>query len=327
VLPTVVPSRDSAAEVARKSALIRQLARERNAVILAHNYQRGEVQDVADLVGDSLGLSRAAAAMDNDVIVFCGVHFMAETAAILAPDKIVLLPTTEGGCSLASSITADELRRTKAEYPGAVVVAYVNTSAEVKAESDYCCTSANAAQVVASIPRERDILFVPDMFLAAVVARQTGRDNIYAYPGYCHVHRMIEPEQVLALLADRPELDLLLHPECGCASSCMDRALEGTLPADRMHFMSTEGMVRHIRESARDTFAIGTEVGILHRLRKSCPGNEFVAVNNEAVCAFMKTVTLDTIISSLRTMEPRISVDPPLAQAARRAVDRMLAVT
>lgn len=325
-VPPVELMKDSPAEIRLKQERITRLKEERNAVILAHNYQRDEVQEVADFVGDSLGLSQQAAATPADVIVFCGVHFMAETAAILCPQKIVLLPDLRAGCSLAATITADELRAWKARYPDAVVVAYVNTSAEVKAESDYCCTSANAAKIVRAIPAEKPILFVPDKFLAAFVARETGRPNIIAYPGSCHVHRAIRPEQALNMMDEYPDIELLIHPECGCVASCMARVADGTLPRSRTFFLSTEGMMRHIGESRADEFAVGTEVGMLHRLRKMAPDKLFRPVNPEAVCEFMKTITLDRILRSLEILEPQICVPEETARRARRAIERMLEI-
>ncbi|HLV95579.1 MAG TPA: quinolinate synthase NadA [Candidatus Acidoferrales bacterium] len=323
-LPAIEAVPDTAEEIRRKQERVRALCAERKAVLLAHHYQRAEVQEVADAVADSLKLSQAAAKTDADVIVFCGVHFMAETASILCPEKTVLLPDLRAGCSLSASVTADELRRWKEKLPDAVVVSYINTSAEVKAESDYCCTSANAAKVVAAIPAERTILFVPDKFLAAVVARQTRRSNIIGYPGYCHVHKSIQPEQVVALMDQHPDIELLLHPECGCVSSCMAKAMDGTLPAERTFFLSTEGMLRHIGESAAMEFALGTETGILHQLTKKFPERTFYPVNPNAVCAFMKTITLDRVIRSLETMTPEVRVPEAIAQKAKRAIDRML---
>jgi quinolinate synthase len=305
-------------------AEVTTLKRERNAVILSHNYQVPEVQDIADYVGDSLGLSQVAARTEADVIVFCGVHFMAETASIISPQKKVLLPDLGAGCSLAATIDADKLRAWKKEHPNAVVVSYVNTTAEVKAESDYCCTSANAAKVVRAIPAELTILFLPDKFLAEVVARQTGRSNIVAYPGYCHVHKTIRPEQVVEIMDQHPDIELLLHPECGCVSSCMSKALDGTLPQDRTFFLSTEGMLRHIGESSGSEFAVGTELGIMHQLNKKYPEKTFHPVNPNAVCAFMKTITLDRVIRSLETLAPQITVPSEIAQKAKRAIDRML---
>lgn len=323
-LPEVAAIADTADEIKRKQLRIRELCKEKNAILLAHHYQRAEVQEVADSVADSLKLSQTAAKTNADVIVFCGVHFMAETASIICPEKTVLLPDLRAGCSLAAAITADELREWKAKLPGAVVVAYINTSAEVKAESDYCCTSANASKVVQAIPADKTVLFLPDKFLATVVARQTGRKNIVAYPGYCHVHKTIRPEQVVEIMEEHPDVELLLHPECGCVSSCMAKAADGTLPQDRTFFLSTEGMLRHIGQSGAKEFAVGTELGILHRLNKQYPDTTFYPVNPEAVCAFMKTITLDNVLHSLETMSPEVRVPEAIARKARRAIDRML---
>jgi len=261
---------------------VRALAAERGAVILAHNYQLPEVQDVADFVGDSLGLSQQAAATDADVIVFAGVHFMAETAAILAPDRMVLIPDPDAGCSLAASIDADALRAWKAENPGAVVVSYVNTTAEVKALSDYCCTSGNARAVIESIPAERDILFLPDMFLGAYLERITGR-RMKIWPGECHVHAGIRPEDVTRMMEARPGADLLIHPECGCASQCMYAASHDTALAETTRVLSTEGMVRNVASSPRNEFVVATETGILHRLTREAPDKRFYAMSERAV--------------------------------------------
>src|SRR5579864_1643296 len=323
-LPIVETVEDSPGEIRAKQERVRALCAERNAILLAHHYQRPEVQEVADAVADSLKLSQAAAKTNADVIVFCGVHFMAETAAILCPDKTVLLPDLRAGCSLAASITPEELLKWKARFPEAVAVSYINTSAAVKAESDYCCTSANAAKVVNAIPADRQVLFLPDKFLATVVARQTGRSNIIAYPGYCHVHKTIQPEQVVELLDEHPDIELLLHPECGCVSSCMAKAVDGSLPQDRTFFLSTEGMLRHIGQSAASEFAVGTELGILHGLQKNFPHKTFYPVNPNAVCGFMKTITLDNVMRSLETLTPEIRVPAEIARKARRAIDRML---
>jgi quinolinate synthase len=325
-LPPIEAISDSPQEIRAKQERIARLKEERNAVILAHNYQRDEVQEAADFIGDSLGLSQQAASTPAEVIIFCGVHFMAETAAILCPDKTVVLPDLRAGCSLAAAITAEELRAWKARHPDAVVVAYVNTSAEVKAESDYCCTSANAAKVVRAIPADRPILFVPDKFLAAFVARETGRANIIAYPGSCHVHRAIRPDQALAMIGEYPDIELLIHPECGCVTSCMARVADGTLPRERTFFLSTEGMTRHIRDSQAEEFAVATEVGMLHRLRKAAPDKLFRPVNPEAVCEFMKTITLDRVLRALETLEPQVYVPEEIARRARRAIDRMLEI-
>jgi quinolinate synthase len=323
-LPIIESVDDTDEEIRAKQKRVRELCTQRNAILLAHHYQRAEVQEVADVVADSLKLSQTAAKTNAEVIVFCGVHFMAETAAILLPDKTVLLPDLRAGCSLAASVTPQELREWKAKIPDAVVVAYINTSAAVKAGSDYCCTSANAAKVVSAIPADQPILFVPDKFLATVVARQTGRSNIIAYPGYCHVHKTIRPEQVTEILEEHPDIELLLHPECGCVSSCMAKAVDGTLPADRTFFLSTEGMLRHIGESSASEFAVGTELGILHQLNKKYPERTFYPVDPNAVCAFMKTITLDKVIRSLETLTPRVRVPEDIARKAKRAIDRML---
>jgi len=299
---------------------IRALARERDAVILAHNYQVPEVQDVADYVGDSLGLSRQAAATDAAAIVFCGVHFMAETAAILAPDKTVLIPDPDAGCSLAASITADQLRAWKAENPGAVVVSYVNTSADVKAETDYCCTSGNAQAVIEAIPADREILFLPDMYLGLWLERVTGR-KLTIWLGECHVHAGIRPADIERWQADAPDAELLVHPECGCASQAMAFANE------RTKILSTEGMVRFAKGSPRRRFVVATETGILHRLSKEVPEKEFVAAREAAVCRFMKMISLEKARDSLRDMKHVVTVEPALAERARGAIDRMVAIS
>jgi quinolinate synthase len=308
----------AAAETTTLQEEIRELARERDAVILAHNYQVPSVQDVADYVGDSLGLSRQAAATDAEAIVFCGVHFMAETAKILSPDKTVLLPDLRAGCSLAASITAEQLRTWKAEHPGAVVVAYVNTTAEVKAESDYCCTSGNAQAVIEAIPRDREILFLPDLFLGLWLERVTGR-KLRIWMGECHVHAGIRPDDV-ERWASIPDAELLVHPECGCASQAMAFA------NGRTHILSTEGMVDFAQRSDRERFLVATETGILHRLHKEAPGKRFEAVNENAVCVFMKMITLRKVRDALRDWQYEVTVDPELAARARGAIDRMVAL-
>jgi quinolinate synthase len=306
---------------------IRRLARARKAVILAHNYQRPEVQDVADVVGDSLGLSREAARTDADLIVFCGVHFMAETAAILNPDKKVLLPEPDAGCSLADTIDADQMRAWKARHPGAVVVTYVNTTAEVKAESDYCCTSGNARAVIEAIPEDRTILFAPDMFLGGYLERVTGR-RMQVWPGECHVHAGIRPADLERARRDHGDADLLVHPECGCASSAMYFATGEGVEAARTHVLSTEGMVDHVRSSPRREFVIATETGILHRLRKEVPDLEkrFSAVSERAICRYMKMVTLDKVLRSLREDVHLVSVPEAVAARARLALTRMVSL-
>ncbi len=307
-------------------ARIRALAAERGAVILAHNYERPEIQDVADFVGDSLGLSREAAKTDAQTIVFCGVHFMAETAAILSPEKTVLLPDLAAGCSLAETITADQLRTWKAEHPGAVVVAYVNTTAAVKAESDYCCTSGNAVEVVQSIPADQEILFLPDMYLGAHVRRLTGRENIHVWMGECHVHAGIDPENIRLQRQLHPEAEFLIHPECGCATSVVEAVSAGDVDPEGVHILSTEGMIRRPSESTSDTFIVATEVGILHRLRKAFPGKTFHAANERASCAYMKVTTLPKVIAALEQRQHRITVPVEVADRARLAIERMVAI-
>lgn len=311
------------ADIAELQAEIRELARDRNAVIIAHNYERPEVQDVADFVGDSLGLSQHGAATEADVIVFCGVHFMAETAAILSPEKTVLLPDLGAGCSLADTIDADQLRAWKADNPGAVVVSYVNTTAEVKAESDYCCTSGNAHKVIEAIPEGTDILFLPDMFLGLWLERTTGR-KMKLWPGECHVHAGIRPDDI-ASARERlgGDVPLLVHPECGCASQCMTMAADGEL--SDVQILSTERMVKFARERGSGKYLVATETGILHRLAKEVPDAEFHAVSERAICRYMKLTTLEKVRTSLVENVHRVTVEPALADRARRAIERMLA--
>lgn len=304
---------------------INRLRKERNAVILSHNYQIPIVQDLADFVGDSLQLSQEAAKTDADVVVFCGVHFMAETAAIICPDKKVLIPDLEAGCSLAATVTAEQVRRWKEKHPDAIVVAYINTTAEVKAEVDYCCTSANAVKVVQSLPEDKEILFLPDMFLGLYVERMTGR-KMYLWPGECHVHAGIRPEDIQGLFERYPDADLLLHPECGCISQCMFALAEGGLPADRTFIYSTSGMVRHVRQSNTPTHLIATEVGILHRMRKEAPHKRFIPVKEDAICEYMKTITLPKLYRSLRDMVYEVTVPKDIAAKARKAIERMLEI-
>jgi len=303
---------------------IRHLKQEKRAVILAHNYQVPEVQDVADFVGDSLGLSQKAREVDADIIVFCGVHFMAETAKVLNPEKKVLLPDLEAGCSLADSITAEDVRRWKAEHPDALVVGYINTTAEVKAECDVCVTSSNAVEVVQSLPEDREILFLPDMFLGAYVARKTGR-KIHIWPGECHVHARLGFHTIRQAQASHPEATLLVHPECGCSTSCMYFAEEGSL-GSRVHILSTGGMIRYASESPDRTFLVATEVGILHPLRKRAPEKTFIPVDPEAICPYMKKITLDKVLRSLTDEVYEITVDPGIRERALRAIERMLEV-
>jgi quinolinate synthase len=305
---------------------VRRLALERDAVVLAHNYQSPDIQDVADHVGDSLALSRIAASTRARTIVFCGVHFMAETAKLLSPGKTVLVPTAEAGCSLADTITADQLRVWKAENPGAVVVAYVNTSAAVKAESDICCTSSNAVQVVESIPAELPVLFLPDQFLGAHVRRMTGRTNIQVWMGECHVHAGISPSDVRAQVAAHPDAELLVHPECGCASSAIWLADQGDLPAGRTRIMSTGDMVEAARTMIARTALIATEIGMLHQLRKVNDHTDFLPMNEKASCRYMKMTTPELLVRCLREGRDEIDVAEDIAVRARLAVQRMVEI-
>jgi quinolinate synthase len=305
---------------------IKALARERNAVIIAHNYERPEVQDVADFVGDSLGLSREAARTDADIIVFCGVHFMAETAAVLSPQKMVLLPDLAAGCSLAATVDGDQLRAWKAEHPGAVVVSYVNTTADVKAESEYCCTSGNAVEIVNSIPADTPILFLPDMFLGAHVRRVTGRQNMHVWMGECHVHAGIDPEHIERERAKHPGAEFLIHPECGCATSAVDAVSAGAVDPEGVQILSTEGMINRPKISAAEDFIVATENGILHRLRRENPTKRFYPASDLAICAYMKVTTLPKVLNSLQRLEHHITVEPEIAAKARTAIERMIAI-
>ncbi|MGH4020306.1 MAG: quinolinate synthase NadA [Pseudonocardiaceae bacterium] len=305
---------------------VRELAHRRNAVLLAHNYQVPEIQDVADHVGDSLGLSRVAATSDARTIVFCGVHFMAETAKILAPGKTVLIPDARAGCSLADSIDAEQLRAWKREHPGAVVVSYVNTTAEVKAETDICCTSSNAVEVVESIPADREVLFLPDQFLGAHVRRLTGRRNLHIWAGECHVHAGINGPELAAKAAAAPDAELFIHPECGCATSALYLAGEGSVPAGRVRILSTGGMLEAARGTDAREVLVATEVGMLHQLRQAAPGVEFRAVNDQASCRYMKMITPAALLRCLRDGADEVHVEEAIADAARGAVQRMIAV-
>src|SRR5690349_16370742 len=308
--PTIAPREEQIAELQGET---KRLAHERNAVILAHNYERAEVQDVADFVGDSLGLSREAAKTGADIIVFCGVHFMAETAAILSPNKTVLLPDLAAGCSLAATIDAEQLRAWKAEHPGAVVVSYVNTTAEVKAESDYCCTSGNAVEVVNAIPADTEILFCPDMFLGAHVRRITGRANIRIWMGECHVHAGIDPEDIRLRRAEHPGAEFLIHPECGCSTSVLEAMSAGDVDPEGVQILSTEGMIKRPAISEATEFIVATEVGILHRLRRENPSKRFFAANERASCAYMKVTTLPKVLAALQRTQHRITVPAAVA--------------
>jgi quinolinate synthase len=311
---------------------VRALASERGAAILAHNYQLPEIQDVADYVGDSLGLSQQAARADAEMIVFCGVHFMAETASILCPDKRVLIPDLEAGCSLADSITASQLREWKARHPDAIVVMYVNTTAEVKAETDYCCTSANAVQVVEHIYAEHgadtEILFGPDMFLGAYVEKSTGRP-MHVWDGECHVHAGIRPSDIADVRAAHPGADFLIHPECGCSTSVMEYVATGDITGEGVHMLSTGGMLGYARSRAGgppSTAIVATETGMLHPLRQAAPDTEFIAANEAAHCRFMKMITLPKLRDALRDGVHEVKVPAEVAVRARRPIERMVAI-
>jgi quinolinate synthase len=310
---------------------VRALARERDAVILAHNYQRPEVQDVADYVGDSLGLSRQGAATDATTIAFCGVHFMAETASILSPEKTVLIPDLDAGCSLADSITPDQLRGWQAQHPGAVTVMYVNTTAEIKALTDYCVTSSNAVPVVEHILREHgsdtEILFGPDMFLGAYVEKTIGR-ALHVWDGECHVHAGIRPSDIARTRAEHPGADFLIHPECGCSTSVMEYVAAGDVDADGVHMLSTGGMLTYAAERAGrgGTAIMATETGMLHPLRMAAPDVDFIAANERASCRYMKMITLTKLRDGLRDGVFEVRVPEAIAERARVPIERMVAI-
>jgi quinolinate synthase len=339
-LPALSPD-----EIAELSAEVRALATERNATILAHNYQVPEVQDVADYVGDSLGLSRKAGASDAETIVFCGVHFMAETASILCPQKTVLIPDLDAGCSLAASIDAEQLAQWRASYPEGVVVMYVNTTAEVKALTDYCCTSANAVDVVRHIYEthgpDTEILFGPDMWLGAYVEKELGR-RMHVWDGECHVHAGIRPSDIDATRAAHPNADFLIHPECGCTTSIMEYVAAGDVSAEGVHMLSTGGMLRYADQleqvaagrvdgeasgpaSPREA-VVATETGMLYPLEMAAPDVKFIPANAEASCVYMKMITLEKLRDALREMKYEVRVAPEIAERARIPIDRMVAL-
>ncbi|MBE3001868.1 quinolinate synthase NadA [Nocardiopsis sp. HNM0947] len=305
---------------------VRRLAEERDAVILAHNYQRPEIQDVAHHTGDSLALSRLAAQVEARTIVFCGVHFMAETAKILAPEKTVLLPDPNAGCSLADTITAEDVRAWKAEHPGAVVVAYVNTTAAVKAETDICCTSSNAADVIRSIPEDREILFLPDQFLGAHVKRVTGRENIHVWMGECHVHAGIDGHTLRERVDSEPDAEVYVHPECGCATSALYLVGSGAVPQERVKVLSTGGMLDAAERTDAAKVLIATETGMLHQLRNANGTTQFEAVNDRAECHYMKMIDPEKLLNSLRNGTTEITVDADVSERARRSVERMVSI-
>ncbi|MGZ5310319.1 MAG: quinolinate synthase NadA [Solirubrobacterales bacterium] len=338
-LPTAdeLPAELSAGEISRLSGEVRALARERDAVILAHNYQLPELQEIADFTGDSLQLSRQAAATDAEVIAFCGVHFLAETASILRPDKTGLIPDLGAGCSLSDSIDADQLRAWKAEHPGAVVVMYVNTSAEVKAATDYCCTSSNAVKVVEHIWREHgpetEILFGPDMWLGAFVERETGlredperRARFHVWDGECHVHAGIRPDDIKATRAAHPGAEFLIHPECGCSTQAMEYVASGDISSEGVHMLSTSGMIDYVSEHPDSEFIVATENGMLHPLHKAAPRANLIEANRMAFCKYMKMITLPKLRDSLRDLKYEVKVDGAIAARATVPIERMVAI-
>lgn len=304
---------------------ILSLKKERNAVILAHNYQLPEVQDISDFIGDSLALSRHAEKTKAKTIIFCGVHFMAETASIICPDKTVLIPDLSAGCSLASSINSEELQNWKKEHPKAVVVSYVNTSADVKALSDYCCTSSNAVKVVNSIPEDKEILFLPDMFLGAYVEKITQRKNMFIWAGECHVHAGIKSDDINSVLKKYRQADFLVHPECSCTSSTMYHMAMGDLQKTG-YILSTEGMMKHARSSTNNEFVVATETGILYRMQKENQDKNFIPLKNDAVCKYMKMITIEKVYNSLLNNVYKVRVPRKIADNARLAIERMLSI-
>jgi quinolinate synthase len=333
--PGAGPTALSAAEIESLQAEVRALAAARRAVILAHNYQVPEVQDVADYVGDSLGLSRRAAAADGELIVFCGVHFMAETASILCPEKTVLIPDLDAGCSLAASIDAAQLSAWKERYPHGVVVMYVNTTAEVKALTDYCCTSSNAVDVVRHIYAthgpDTEILFGPDMWLGAYVEKELGR-RMHVWDGECHVHAGIRPADIDATRAAHPGADFLIHPECGCSTSVLEYVAAGDISAEGVHMLSTGGMLSYAEEAERQAgghpreAVVATETGMLYPLQMAAPDVNFIAANPEASCVYMKMITLPKLRDSLRENKHEVRVPEDVATRARVPIDRMVAI-
>ena len=297
---------------------VRALKRKRNAVILAHNYQVGEVQDIADFTGDSLGLAQKAEKVDADVILFSGVLFMAETVSILCPNKTVLMPDLDAGCSLASMIRPEDVRKWKAEHPNGIVVAYVNTTAAVKAEADICCTSSNAVKVVESLPKDKEILFIPDFYLGTFVQKKTGRTNMTLWKGYCHVHVMIKPERIRELRKEHEQAELIMHPECGCLTKSMQYADQ---------ILSTEGMVQYVHQSDAPEFIVATETGVLHKMKKENPEKTFIPATEGAVCNYMKQNTLEKIVLSLERMQYEIKVSDEIRKRAIIPIEKMLEVS
>ena len=306
---------------------IEDLKKEKDVVILAHNYQIPEVQDVADFVGDSLGLARQAAKTPHKIILFCGVHFMAETAAIISPEKKVLIPDIAAGCSLSDSITLEQLKQWKKEHPNAITIGYVNTTAEIKSELDYCCTSSNAVNVVKAIPGDKEILFLPDMFLGSYVAKMTGRKNMLIWAGECHVHAGITPENVKEKLNSLAHAEFLIHPECSCTTPMMYDVANGSYNSNQVQILSTEGMMNHVKNSKSNEFVIATETGILYRMKQQNPTKKFIPASENAECEYMKMITLDKVYNSLLNETTVITVPKEIADKARLAIERMLEIS
>ena len=304
-----------------------KLKKEKDVVILAHNYQIPEVQDVADFVGDSLGLSRQAAKVRQKTILFCGVHFMAETAAIVSPDKRVLIPDLEAGCSLSDSITVDQLRKWKKEHPDAISVGYVNTTAEIKSELDYCCTSSNAVNVVNAIPKEKELLFLPDMFLGSYVSKMTGRKNMQIWAGECHVHAGITPADIEKKLSELKNAEFIVHPECSCTTPMLYDIASGNYKNHQVQILSTEGMMNHVSKSDSQQFVVATETGILYRMRQQNPQKTFIPASENAECEYMKMITLDKVYRSLYDEKYEVKVAKRIADKARLAIERMLSIS
>jgi quinolinate synthase len=306
---------------------ILRLKKQKDVVILAHNYQVPDIQDVADFVGDSLSLSRQAAKTDHKTILFCGVHFMAETAAIISPQKKVLIPDLSAGCSLSDSITVNDLRKWKKEHPGAISVGYVNTTAEIKAELDYCCTSSNAVNVVKAIPADKEILFLPDMFLGSYVAKMTGRKNMYIWAGECHVHAGISSSDVNKKLDELANAEFVVHPECSCTTPMLFDVASGDYKNRKVKILSTEGMMNYVKDSSSQQFVVATETGILYRMRQQNPGKTFVPASEKAECQYMKMITPEKVYHSLMEDKYEVRVPKEIADKARLAIERMLAIS
>ena len=306
---------------------IEELKKEKDAVILAHNYQIPEVQDVADFVGDSLGLAHQAAKTNHSTILFCGVHFMAETAAIISPEKKVLIPDANAGCSLSDSITIEQLKKWKERHPNSIAVGYVNTTAEIKSELDYCCTSSNAVNVVKSIPAEKEILFLPDMFLGSYVAKMTGRKNMLIWAGECHVHAGITPAHVKEKLNSLTQAELLIHPECSCTTPMMYDVANGSYNSNQVQILSTEGMMNYVKNSKSNEFVVATETGILYRMKQQNPAKKFIPASEKAECEYMKMITLEKVYNSLLNGTTVVTVPKKIADKARLAIERMLEIS